>query len=121
MELRRRIGIGVLEERVFKVSLADLKTDKHEMENLMLLASSKKTRSRSFSIVFKVNKDELNKKFIYDSGFLLEISLVRNELFKSGPGIFKRVGAYSLLVLSGNETLSWADWSLFWLRFLLWL
>ena len=30
-------------------------------------------------------------KFISDSGFLLEISRVRDELFKSGPGIFKRL------------------------------
>ena len=113
IELRREIGIWVLEERVFKVSLADLKTDEYEMEKLMRLASSKKTRSRSISSILIAKKDDLKKKFIYDYGFLLEISLVRDELFKSGPRIFKKVGASSLLVLLGNEILSWVDWSLF--------
>ena len=42
MELRWGIGIRVLEERLFKDSLAGLKSDQHEMENLMLLASSKR-------------------------------------------------------------------------------
>ena len=63
MELRRGIGIGLgnLEGRVFEVSHADLKTDQHKMEKLMLLASSKKTGSRSFSRVLTAKKDELKR------------------------------------------------------------
>ena len=71
MELRRGIGIGVLKERVFKVSLVDLKTDQHEMEKLMRLTSSKKTGSMSFSSILIAKKDEFKKKFIYDYRFLL--------------------------------------------------
>ena len=84
MELRRGIGIGVLGKGIFEVSLADLKLDQHEMERLMLLASSKNTGPRSFSGVLIVKKDELKNSFM-TLDFSWRFSLVRYQLFKSGP------------------------------------
>ena len=62
---------GVLEERVFKISLSDLKTDQHEMEKLMLLSSSKKTGSRRFSSVLIAKKDELKRNSFMTLDFSL--------------------------------------------------